>query len=96
MTLKINKLNAGAGNFRDELQRALAWENLSDAGVAARVEEILADVLQIVSGVITNDRNSNRGSTPMTMARHLASRLPLSIVLACMFPAARQPILRQY
>ncbi len=46
MTLKIHKLNAKAADFRSELQHALAWENLSDAGVAARVQEILADVQQ--------------------------------------------------
>jgi histidinol dehydrogenase len=44
MTLKIPKLKANAADFRSALQQALAWENLSDAGAAARVQEIVADV----------------------------------------------------
>lgn len=46
MTLKIRKLDATADNFRSALQQALAWENLSDANVASRVDEIIADVRQ--------------------------------------------------
>jgi histidinol dehydrogenase len=46
MTVKLHKLNAKAADFRSELQRALAWENLSDASVASRVQEILTDVRQ--------------------------------------------------
>lgn len=46
MTLKIRKLDARAANFRSALQQALAWENLSDASVASRVDEIIADVRQ--------------------------------------------------
>ena len=46
MTVKLHKLNASAADFRSELQKALAWENLSDASVASRVQEILTDVRQ--------------------------------------------------
>ena len=46
MTVKLHKLNAKAADFRSELQKALAWENLSDASVASRVQEILTDVQQ--------------------------------------------------
>jgi histidinol dehydrogenase len=44
MTVKLRKLNANAATFRNELRDALAWENLSDATVASRVQEILSDV----------------------------------------------------
>jgi histidinol dehydrogenase len=46
MTLSITRLDASAADFAEQLQEALAWENLSDGAVTARVQEILGDVKQ--------------------------------------------------
>jgi len=44
MTLKIRRLQANAPDFRSHLRAALAWENLADTGITARVQEIITDV----------------------------------------------------
>ena len=44
MTLDIRKLDAAAADFETQLKAALAWDELADAGVTARVQEIIADV----------------------------------------------------
>lgn len=44
MTLTIARLDANEAGFAAKLQAALAWDSLSDAAVADRVQEILADV----------------------------------------------------
>ncbi len=42
--LNIQRLDAGAADFDASLQRLLAWESVSDTGVNATVDEILARV----------------------------------------------------
>jgi histidinol dehydrogenase len=44
MTLNIRRLQANAPDFRSRLRTALAWENLADTGITARVQEIIKDV----------------------------------------------------
>jgi histidinol dehydrogenase len=44
MTVEINKLHAGAADFRSRLSMALAWDSLADDSIMARVTEIIADV----------------------------------------------------
>lgn len=46
MSVAITRLDASAADFAQRLRSALAWENLSDKSVAARVSEILDDVKQ--------------------------------------------------
>lgn len=46
MSLSINRLDARAGDFSAQLRAALAWDSISDAQVAARVQEIITDVRQ--------------------------------------------------
>ncbi len=46
MTPPITRLNARCAGFEQKLRAALAWENISDKAVAARVQEILDDVKQ--------------------------------------------------
>ncbi len=46
MTPPITRLNASSAGFEQKLRAALAWENISDKAVAARVQEILDDVKQ--------------------------------------------------
>jgi histidinol dehydrogenase len=44
MAVTIKRLDYNDGNFRDELETALAWDSLSDASVQDTVTAILADV----------------------------------------------------
>lgn len=44
MTVTINRLHAGAADFRSRLSAALAWDSLADDAIMARVKEIIADV----------------------------------------------------
>ncbi|HEY0962364.1 MAG TPA: histidinol dehydrogenase [Pseudomonadales bacterium] len=46
MSLSIKRLDASAAGFGQQLRAALAWESISDNGVATRVQEILDDVKQ--------------------------------------------------
>ena len=39
--MKINRLNTGDAGFKHALEKLLAWESVSDAGVAATVDEVL-------------------------------------------------------
>lgn len=42
--LKIRRLQANTPDFRHKLRAALAWENLADSNITARVQEIISDV----------------------------------------------------
>jgi len=44
MTLSIRRLSASSPDFAAQLRAALAWENLADAAVDARVRQIIDDV----------------------------------------------------
>ena len=44
MTLSVTRLSASATGFDAKLRKALAWDSISDGTVAARVQEIIADV----------------------------------------------------
>ena len=44
MSLNIRRLDAGAADFEAQLDRLLAWDEVSDDAVARTVDEIIARV----------------------------------------------------
>jgi len=76
MTLKIRRLQANAPDFRQRLRAALAWENLADSNVTARVQEIIADV-QV------------RGDAAVLHWTNTFDRLDATDMLALSIPQAR-------